>query len=295
MEFRRFGKTDMEVSVLGFGGAEIGFESAPQDAVERLLNPALDAGLNVIDTGECYANSEELIGRSVSHRRDDFFLFTKCGHSSGFPEPDWDLGMLLKQIDRSLSRLNTDHLDLLQLHGCSEQLLRDGGVIDVLRRAREAGKTRYIGYSGDDSPARYAVDSGAFDSLQTSCNIADQQSIDLTLPKAASSGMGVIAKRPIANVAWRNGEPPDAYGHTYWERLGKLGYRFLEGEKAVETALRFTLAQTGICTAIVGTKNPERWLSNAAFAEAGPLPVEQVQAIRSRWKEVAGRDWVGQG
>src|SRR3984885_13876089 len=80
MEQRKFGKTDMTVSVLGFGGAEIGFEGASDDTVERLLGDALDAGLNVIDTAECYMDSEEKIGKAVAHRRGDFHLFTKCGH-----------------------------------------------------------------------------------------------------------------------------------------------------------------------------------------------------------------------
>jgi aryl-alcohol dehydrogenase-like predicted oxidoreductase len=72
MEKRRFGRTDMEVSVLGFGGAEIGYEDASLEDVERLLSSALDAGLNVIDTAECYADSEEKIGRAVGKRRNDF-------------------------------------------------------------------------------------------------------------------------------------------------------------------------------------------------------------------------------
>ena len=80
MQRRPFGRTDMQVSVLGFGGAEIGFEKATPDAVAALLGDALDAGLNVIDTAECYLQSEELIGKAVSSRRDDFYLFTKCGH-----------------------------------------------------------------------------------------------------------------------------------------------------------------------------------------------------------------------
>ena len=285
----------MKVSVLGFGGAEIGYEAATQDAVDRLLNSALDAGLNVIDTAECYIDSEELIGSAVSHRRKDFFLFTKCGHSSGFPEPDWDLGMLAKQIERSLSRLKTDCVDLVQLHGCSEAQLREGGVIEVLQKAKEAGKTRYIGYSGDQSAAEYAATCGAFDSLQTSCNIADQESIELSLPKALTAGMGVIAKRPIANVAWQKGSTPGTYGHTYWNRLNKLQYDLVSQENAVEIALKFTLAQAGVCTAIVGTKNPERWRANAALLASGPLPQEQVEAIRARWKEVAAPDWLGQG
>ena len=83
MEKRQLGKTDMQVSVLGFGGAEIGYEGASAETVERLLNSALDAGLNVIDTAECYHSSEELIGQTVSRRRDEFYLFTKVGHPRG--------------------------------------------------------------------------------------------------------------------------------------------------------------------------------------------------------------------
>ena len=89
MEKRAFGRTGMEVSALGFGGAEIGFENADADTVARLLNSALDAGLNVIDTAECYLASEELIGQAVADRREEFFLFTKCGHPDGLGVADW--------------------------------------------------------------------------------------------------------------------------------------------------------------------------------------------------------------
>ncbi|MGV3615420.1 MAG: aldo/keto reductase [Fimbriimonas sp.] len=294
MERRQFGKTDMKVSVLGFGGSEIGFGMVPLPEVERLLNTALDAGLNVIDTGECYADSEQKIGQAVGHRREDYYLFTKCGHASGFPEPDWDPGMLAKTIDRSLDRLQTDHLDLIQLHSCSEELLRQGDVIEVLRRAKEAGKSRYIGYSGDRNDARYALECGAFDSLQTSVNIADQEPIELTLPLAVERQIGVIAKRPIANAAWREEPNPEAYGRTYWERLQKLKYPFLDGDEVASIALRFTLAQPGVCTAIVGTTRPDRWAQNAKLLEAGPLAPDEIAEIRRIWGE-RSEGWQGMG
>jgi len=296
MERRRFGSTDMNVSVLGFGGAEIGFEAAPQEHVDSLLNAALDSGLNVIDTAECYADSEEKIGRAVAGRRGDFYLFTKCGHSSGFDLPDWDPKMLAMTIDRSLKLLQTDCVDLVQLHSCTEEILRQGDAIEVLQKAKSDGKTRYIGYSGDGTNARYAVECGAFDSLQTSCNVADQQCLTLTLPEAAKRGMAVIAKRPIANVAWRSGENPPANGYyqSYWERLLKLRYDFLTEPDAVATALRFTLSQPEVSVAIVGTKNPSRWAVNSAYARLGGLPASASQAIRDRWSVVAAPDWVGQ-
>jgi aryl-alcohol dehydrogenase-like predicted oxidoreductase len=297
MEKRQLGKTDMQVSVLGFGGAEIGFEKASAETVARLLGDALDAGLNVIDTAECYVNSEELIGEAVSGRRREFYLFTKCGHPEGMASEDWRPESLLRSIERSLRRLRTDRLDLVQLHSCPEQDLRRGDVIAALEEARRRGYTRYIGYSGDGKAARYAIECGRFDTLQTSVSVADQEALELTLPLALERQMGVIAKRPLANAAWRwASKPENAYYQSYWQRLGRLDYDFVRagGTAAVATALRFTLSVPGVHTAIVGTTKPGRWRENAQLLQAGPLPPEQFDRIRARWKEVADPTWVGQ-
>lgn len=297
MEKRRFGSTDLQVSILGFGGAEIGYETSEQ-TVDHLLGSALDAGLNVIDTAECYGESESLIGNALSHRRrDDYYLFTKCGHARGMDFEDWDLTLLEQSIDRSLKRLQTDYVDIIHLHTCSEELLRQGDVIKVLQRAKEKGKTRYIGYSGDHKAALYAIQTGVFDSLETSVNIADQEAIELTIPEAVRQGMGVIAKRPIANVAWRYDELDESnYAYMYWLRLKELIYDFLNGEvpDGVEQALRFTLSVPGVHTAIVGTRNLNRWLENAELVHKGLLEKEQYEAILARWRAVAKPDWLGQ-
>ncbi|GIO97273.1 oxidoreductase [Paenibacillus lautus] len=293
MERRPFGRTDMQVSVLGFGGAEIG--KSDQKTVDRLLHSAIDAGLNMIDTAECYGDSEELIGKALLGRRDDYYLFTKCGHASGLDFPDWDPVMLAQSIDRSLKRLQVDHVDVIHLHSCSEEILRRSEVIEVLRRAKEQGKTRYIGYSGDSTDALYALQTGVFDSFETSLNIADQEAIDLTIPLAMKQGIGIIAKRPVANVAWKHQTLSEQnYAYSYWVRLNELNYDFLaDVQQGVETALRFTLSTPGVATAIVGTANPDRWEQNAALLEKGQLPEDIYESIRNRWREVAGADWVG--
>jgi aryl-alcohol dehydrogenase-like predicted oxidoreductase len=295
MERRRLGRTDMDVSILGFGGSEIGYERASGRTVARLLGSALDAGLNVIDTAECYEDSETLIGRALGARRGDVHLFTKCGHAGGWARADWRPAALLPSIERSLRRLGTDHVDLVQLHSCSLAQLRKGDVIAALDRARERGWTRYIGYSGDGEAARYAIECGRFDTLQTSVSIADQQALDLTLPLARERRLGVIAKRPLANVAWRHArKPAEPYYQDYWARLRALDYDFLKGDAAVAIALRFTLAAPGVHTAIVGTAKPDRWPANAALLAAGPLPAAEVARIRARWREVAPASWQGQ-
>jgi hypothetical protein len=127
-------------------------------------------------------------------------------------------------------------------------------------------------------------------------SIADQESIELTIPLARERGMGVVAKRPIANAAWRYESLPEVqYHQEYWRRLQKLRYDFLSNrDQAAAFALRFTLSVPGVSTAIVGTKNPARWRENAAIASAGPLPREQFDAIRRRWKQSAEKSWVGQ-
>jgi len=297
MERRRLGRTDIVASVLGFGGSEIGYERASVRTVERLLGGALDAGLNVVDTAECYEDSEELIGKAIGGRRRDVHLFTKCGHPGGWSRANWRPKSLLTSIERSCQRLRTDYLDLIQLHSCSLAELRKGDVITALEQARERGWARYIGYSGDGEAARYAVECGRFDTLQTSVSVADQQVIEQTLPLARARDVGVIAKRPLANVAWRYArKPSEPYYQTYRSRLRRLDYTFLRDlpDIAVGTALRFTLSVPGVHTAIVGTRQPERWQQNAALLAAGALPPTELERIRSRWREVADHTWDGQ-
>lgn len=293
---RVLGRTGLDVSVLGFGGSEIGFDRVEAATVGRLLDDALEAGLNVVDTAECYGDSEALIGAAVAGRRRDVHLFTKCGHLEGSGRDDWRPASLERSIARSLKRLRTDHVDLLQLHTCSEDDLRRGDVIQVIERARERGQARFLGYSGDGAAARYAVECGRFDTLQTSINVADQEAIELTVPLARARGVGVIAKRPIANAAWRAGRRPDnAYHHGYWERLQRLDYDFLRRPPAesVGVALRFTAAIPGVHTLVVGTTRPGRWRENAAWLDGAALPPAEYERIRARWRAVADASWVG--
>jgi aryl-alcohol dehydrogenase-like predicted oxidoreductase len=314
METRDFGRTGMQVGVLGFGAGEIGSENTPFATVDRLLGEAADAGLNVIDTAPLYSDSEDKIGRALRGRRKQFLLFTKCGRRlprktswrgfwlrawnkhrlwkykgdpPDFQSLDWNPRVLQWNMEQSLRRLKTDAIDLIQLHSCSENTLRQGDVIEVLQRARQAGKVRHIGYSGDGKAALYAVQCGQFESLQISLNIADQEALDLTVPLARKQGMGVIAKRPIANALWRIPRPANSYYQPYWDRLQLLRYDFLQDGRALELALRFPMSVPGVHTMIVGTTNPAHFRQNLGFTAAGVLEEDRFKAIRSRWKDVA--------
>src|SRR5206468_2798072 len=161
-------------------------------------------------TAECYEDGETLIGKAVGARRREFYLFTKCGHPRGWSRGDWRPASLLASIERSLKRLHTEYLDLIQLHSCELGDLETGDAIDALERAREGGLARYIGYSGDGAAARYAVECGRFDTLQTSISIADQEDGGLPRPPARARKVGGAGQRPRARAAGGYRRRPEA-------------------------------------------------------------------------------------
>ena len=156
VEYRRLGRTNLQVSVVGFGSLSIGLASTKQLPVTQLLNQALDGGLNIIDTAECYGHPNEnhaeiLIGKAIGSRRDEYVLSSKVGHENGHfgQDGDWSAASVLRTIERSLTRLKTDHLDIVHLHGCSVDVLRVGEVTEALKQARD----HRLAASPHDGPA----------------------------------------------------------------------------------------------------------------------------------------------
>jgi len=295
LEKRTLGKTDMNVTRLGLGLAEIPRHDDSQSDVEaagRVLNAALDGGINFLDTAACYGETEEMMGKTVAHRRDEYFLATKCGHVTGVATgKPWSVETIEQSIDRSLKRLQTDHVDLLQLHSCPLEVLEQGDVIEALQRARDAGKTRYIGHSGDNKAARWAVESGHFDTLQTSYNLVEQHGhTKKLLSLAHEKGMGTIIKRPVANGVWGKATSPYAYGDEYHRRseiMRELGPLDGEPEDPYILTMGFTLAHPNVDVAIVGSHNPAHVQSNIEIVE-NQLPIEGsvVQELYRRFEQL---------
>ena len=304
MEKRRLGRTGFEVSALGFGGGPVGFLGTEQDKVTTIVNYLLDNGVNFIDTAAGYPGSEEALGNAVSHRRDEYVLVSKCGQAFDDLEGDaWSAQVIEQTVDRALRRLKTDHLDVMLLHSCEQEVLEKGEAVEALVRARDAGKIRHAGYSGDNDAVLYATGLDAIDVVETSVNICDQVNIDSLLPEAKRCDIGVIVKRPVANAAWLGvGQQPGFYANyttSYSERFEAMGLDLADlggdGDWA-EIALRFTLAQDGVTSAIVGTTNPENAKRNIEVAAKGPLPNEVTVAIRSafaRAELTSGEAWLG--
>ncbi len=299
MDYRMLGNTGLQVSPIGIGLAEIGKLSRDEKSgVETLLNTALDFGVNILDTAALYGISEEMIGETVSGRRDEYVLATKCGQDDPGHYP-WTRESVQLDIDTSLRRLNTDHVDILQLHSCDLEVLERGEVIDVLLKARDDGKTQFVGYSGDNDAAAWAVESGVFDTLQTSYNVVDQNARKKTLPAARVAGMGVIVKRPITNGIFAN-PAADESSTKRFSIMSDRAAAILAGgpipgspDDRILLCLGFTMAREDIDVAIVGTTNPEHLKSNIRlFEEQIPISKVVVEELYRRFDEL-GDDWEG--
>lgn len=287
MIYREFGKTGLKVSAIGFGAGEIGDYNIPDSQVEKLLNTVLDLGINLIDSARGYYASEERIGKFISHRRNEFILSTKVGYGiEGYS--DWTYEIILAGIDEALHTMKTDYIDIVHLHSCDINVLRNWAVIEALLKAKQQGKIRVAAYSGENEALEYAIHSDKFDSIMTSVNICDQFSLNNFIPNAKEKHLGVIAKRPIANAPWRfNERPIGNYAEEYWLRWKEMNLP--ESENWLETFLRFSVFSEGVDSAIVGSTNVEHLKTNIKIIEEGPLD----QNLKDYIKTSFHKNWIG--
>ena len=309
MDKLTFGKTGLPVSPIGFGAAPIGFLETERQRVGKMLNFLLDQGVNLIDTAASYRGSEEVIGQTVGHRRAEYVLVSKCGSAvEGIPHPEWSPELIRRTVDRALKRLQTDHLDVMLLHSCGMDVLKKGEAMGALVAAQAAGKVRFVGYSGDNEEAVYAAQLPAVSVIQTSVNICDQSNIYRLLPVTRPKNIAVIAKRSVANACWKDVDAQPglykSYAAAYTERFKRmmlsppdLGFDLPPERAWPEIALRYTLSQSGVHCAIVGTTNIENLKGNITYTQKGPLTPPILVKIREAFvgaEQRAGEKWVGQ-
>jgi len=199
MKTVRLGKTGLEVSRVGMGGIPL-IRPTEAEAI-RVIQRALDLGVNFIDTSRVYWSSEERIGKGIAGRRDQVILATKGGG---------DRARTLEHIELSLKRLNTDYIDLWQFHGVSsfeayERVLGPGGGMEGVQQALQAGKIRHIGMSSHSlEVARKAVSSGHFETIQFPFNFVTSEPADKLVPLAREHDVGFIAMKPFAGGQLRD-------------------------------------------------------------------------------------------
>jgi predicted aldo/keto reductase-like oxidoreductase len=194
MRYTLFGQTGHRVSALGFGAMNL--PGVPLEQARAALNYALDHGINYMDTAAGYRNSEEIIGECISHRRGEYFLATKT-NKRNYQEAK-------AEIERSLERLKTDVIDLLQIHYVNyvsdyQAAMQNEGAYEAALEMKAKGKVRYIGITGH-RPELLAkwVSKGQFDQVLFHLNLAQPFALNELIPMATQMGMGKVAMKPLS-------------------------------------------------------------------------------------------------
>ncbi len=279
--------------MLGFGAMELRGPGAPirngrplaPGQAEKVLNAALDGGINFIDTSIDYGVSEELIGSYISHRRHEYYLASKCGCNADIasvrtgagPRHIYDRKNIVDGVNLSLKRMKTDYLDLVQFHGAPADDTRDEAVQTLLELKRE-GKVRSIGVSTVLPDVANLIKMGAFDAFQVPYSALEREH-EAFITQAAKAGAGTIIRGGIARGEPGHGLAEPNRWKTWDEaKLGEL----LDGMSQFEFLLRFTISHPDLSTTIVGTLDPDHLAQNVAAASKGPLPADVYNEARKR-------------
>jgi len=267
--------------MLGYGAMELRGAPRARDIsdgqAETILRAALDAGINYIDTSIDYGLSEERIGRYIAHRRDNYYLASKCGCLVGAPPAPrgersphvFSRENIIAGVEQSLRRMKTAYLDVVQFHiSPSRQTLEENGALDALLQLQAAGKVRFIGMSGTLPNLRDHIAMGIFDVFQVPYSAVEREHED-AISRAAEAGAGIVIRGGAAKGA------PSTEKQTglQWDRWQRAQLDdLLDGMTSVEFVLRFTFSHPHMHTTIVGTVNPAHLQANLAALEKGPLP-----------------------
>jgi len=252
---RRLGKTDLEVSVLGFGGIPI--QIVPEEVAIETVRRAYDLGVTFFDTARGYTNSEERIGKALEGR--DYYVATKSGNR----EADG----IYRDEDRSLANLRRKQIDVYQLHGVNNDdelktALAPGGAVEGLRRAREEGKIAHIGITGHrrETLVKAVEMCDDFATVQVPFNLVEDEILESLVPLCRERNVGMIAMKPVGGGNFTN--PP--------------------------LAIKWCIAQP-ISVAIPGMATPEEVEQDVAAARSEDLTAEEAAGIEKMKSELDTR------
>ena len=280
MQYRILGRTNLKVSEIGFGGAQVGIPNymetwdprgpREQQTILDALDRALDLGLNYVDTAPDYGDgiSEEVLGRVVGKRRDEIVLATKLS--------DYDGKSVIESAERSLRRLQTDIIDVLQFHGGIYEkddldTILNGGGLDALHTLRHQGKIRFLGFTAElpSGGVSTLIATGAFDVVQIRYNFTYQCACDFINPRgvmreAEDQEMGIVIMRPLTSGVF--------------QRLMAQAFPQLAEADLSAFLLNYVLSNPFVDVAIIGMRRIEEVEANNALSDntASRLDLEAV-------------------
>ncbi len=307
VKYRPLGRTGLAVSEIGFGAWGIGGRTIGTtsygDTDDRTslaaLAKALDCGITFYDTSAAYGDghSETLIGQAFAGRRDKVVIATKAGYESWDRPPDFSAEAVVASTEKSLARLGSDYVDLLQLHNPPGEALADDRLREALARLQAAGKIRAWGVSAKNpAEALDALTRFGAPVVQANFNMMDVRAIDSgLLVEAARRGVGVIGRTPLcfgflSGTITRATVFPEGDHRLGWSRaqldnwidgagdlLAAVGAQ--PGREGAHAAVRFCLAQPALSTTIPGILTAAEAEENASASGLGPLPAAAVAAV----------------
>ncbi|MEK7396995.1 MAG: aldo/keto reductase [Candidatus Poribacteria bacterium] len=272
MQKRRLGKTGLDVTVIGFGSIKL--PDVQRDDAIKIINRALDLGINFIDTARNYGDSEEKIGYVLKERRDECYIATKTASRES--------AKLMQDLETSLRNLQTDVIDLYQFHTVSEpetykRVMSSGGALEGAKKAQSQGKIRHIGITihRDMDTMVSAITSGEFETVMLAYSPLDQEGVEQEiLPMAKAHDMGVITMKPLSGGLL---SLPEHERET-------LGY-----DPIATGSLRYIISNENVTVAIPGITCMREIEENAKIGNMPPMTkdekMELLKAIGSLKKE----------
>lgn len=313
MEYRQLGRTDMKVSVISFGAWAIGGAWGPVQDAESLdaLRAAIDLGVNFIDTADVYGDgrSERLIAQVLKERREKVYVATKAGRRLNPHVADgYNAANLTAFVERSLKNLETDALDLLQLHCPPTEVYYRPDVFEALDRLQQQGKIRYYGVSVEKvEEAIKATEFPGVQTVQIIFNMFRLRPAELFFPLAIQRQVGILARVPLASglltgkftresrFAADDHRQYNRYGESFDRGETFSGVDYETGLQAVEElrrlkpdgmtmtqfALRWITMFDAVTCAIPGAKRADQVRDNMAAADLPPLSQETMAGVQA--------------
>lgn len=288
------GFTDLDVSPIGLGTAEIGLpygigisQIPSEKEAERILKAAVELGITYIDTARGYGVAEERIGKSGIGRIEGVIIGTKCAQflEKGEDPRGAELEKRIRtDVEQSLQALRVDTLQLVQLHGGSKEQIERGELIEILQKLKDEGKVQHVGIAtrGEEAP-RAAIKSGFFETIQTAYSILDQRMATRVLPQAQERNIGIINRSVLLKGALT---PAVERLPEVLAPLKKNARKAAQIAAELRTdlptlAIRFVCSNPAISTALIGTVEPKHLESAIAALKKGPLPYDVLTQLRT--------------